>query len=83
MNWKQDLKKLKMFHNKISSEDYIISINDHVAPDNVISSNIHTQYPVEPEPLEPEPPEPEPPEPEPPELHKIDLLEFFKRVFSG
>ena len=74
--------KIKNVSQQISSEDYIISTNDHVTPDNVIPTSISTQYPVEPEPLEPEPLEPEPLEPEPLELHKIDLLEFFKRVFS-
>ena len=72
--------KIKNLSQQISSEEHIISTNYHVTPDIVIPSSFSTQYPVEPEPLELEPPEPL--ELEPPEPQKIDLLEFFKRIFS-
>jgi len=71
--------KIKNLSQQISSEEHIISTNYHVTPDIVIPSSFSTQYPVEPEPLELEP---EPLELEPPEPQKIDLLEFFKRIFS-
>jgi hypothetical protein len=64
--------KIKNLSQQISSEEHIILTNYHVTPDIVIPSSFSTQYPVEPEPLELEPPEPQ----------KIDLLEFFKRIFS-
>ena len=71
--------KIKNLSQQISSEEHIILTNYHVTPDIVIPSSFSTQYPVEPEPLELEP---EPLELEPPEPQKIDLLEFFKRIFS-